>query len=175
MAHSDEVSAADVDTFFLLQGAVLVFFMQAGFAMLEVGSINVLNLRVSTETILIKNMMDVSLGAVCWWVLGYGFAYGDSRGSDGFVGASNFFLRTRNFDDDSDDDGDDSGSGYPYAEWLISWAFAATSATIVSGAVAERCTAVAYMTYTICLTALVYPVLACWVWNADGWLNPARA
>ena len=88
---SDVIFAADLDTFFLMQGALLIFFMQSGFAMVEVGSINVLNLRLATETILVKNLMDVSLGAICWWLVGYGFAYGRSSG---FIGGSEFLLRS---------------------------------------------------------------------------------
>lgn len=104
--------------------------MQAGFAMLEVGSVNVLNLVESTENVLIKNLFDASLGAICWWLLGYGMAAGDASMTSGFLGTTHFTLQSADFETAA---GDAS-----YAKWLFGWAFAATSATIVSGAVAER-------------------------------------
>ena len=111
-------------------------------------------------------MMDVSLGAIFWWICGFGFAYGKS--SSGLIGTTKFFMNSQEFD------GDDDKSGYVYAEWLMSWAFAATSATIVSGAIAERCQGYAYMAYTMALTSFIYPLVACWAWNVNGFANPAR-
>ncbi|GMH72548.1 hypothetical protein TrLO_g15878 [Triparma laevis f. longispina] len=133
----------------LMFGAILVFFMQAGFAMLEVGMVNIKN----TKNILIKNVFDASIGALCWWILGYGIAAGTSNETAGFIGTDSFML-------------DIPMSGK--SGWLFQWAFAATAATIVSGAVAERVTFGCYIIYSIVLTSFIYPVVVHWGWNG-GW------
>eukprot|EP00904_Undaria_pinnatifida_P002669 jgi/Undpi1/12402/HiC_scaffold_5.g02074.m1 len=154
----------DVDIFWLMFGAILVFFMQTGFAMLEVGSVSIKN----TKNILIKNIGDASLGAVCWWLLGYGVAFGDTKGR--FIGSSAFALKGDAFESD---DGTLT-NGYAYASWLFQWAFAATAATIVSGAVAERVAFNAYVIYSIVLTSFIYPVVVHWGWAggfASAWVD----
>jgi Amt family ammonium transporter len=129
-----------------------------GYASSQVGSVN----KKNTQNILLKNVLDASLGAVFFAAVGYGLAYGDTSGH-GFlhriVGKDHFFLQKEDFED---------GSGYGYASWLFQWAFAATTATIVSGAVAERCTVIAHMAYASCLMCVIYPVVVCCVWNAEG-------
>jgi Amt family ammonium transporter len=131
--------------------------MQTGFAMLEVGSVNEKN----TRNILLKNVLDASIGAVIWWIVGFGFATGTSE--NGFIGTDRFGLMKDEFMD---------GSGYTYATWLFQWAFAATTATIVSGAVAERCTIIAYLTYSISLISFIYPVVAQVGWGGGGYMSP---
>jgi Amt family ammonium transporter len=150
----------DLDTWWLLFGAILVFFMQTGFAMLEVGSVSVKN----TKNILIKNIGDASIGAMCWWLLGYGFAFGDDVGR--FIGDSKFAFSTKSWGGDI--------SGYDYASWLFQWAFAATAATIVSGAVAERVAFGAYVVYSIVLTSFIYPVVVHGGWST-GWASAFRS
>ncbi|CAM9265764.1 unnamed protein product [Ectocarpus fasciculatus] len=153
--------AGDMDIFWLMFGAILVFFMQTGFAMLEVGSVSIKN----TKNILIKNIGDASLGAICWWLLGFGVAFGDTTGR--FIGTNAFALKGALFEDE------DTGTltnGYSYASWLFQWAFAATAATIVSGAVAERVSFNAYIIYSIVLTSFIYPVVVHWGW-AGGWAS----
>ena len=108
--------------------------------MLEVGSVNVKN----TRNILLKNVLDASIGAVIWWLVGFGIATGTSE--NGFFGTDRYGLTAAEFMD---------GSGYTYATWLFQWAFAATTATIVSGAVAERCTIVAYLAYSSALISFI--------------------
>ncbi|CAM9777356.1 unnamed protein product [Ectocarpus fasciculatus] len=149
---------ADMDIFWLMFGAILVFFMQTGFAMLEVGSVSIKN----TKNILIKNIGDASLGAICWWLLGFGVAFGDTSGK--FIGTNTFALKGAFFE------GEDGTltNGYSYASWLFQWAFAATAATIVSGAVAERVSFNAYIIYSLVLTSFIYPVVVHWGW-AGGW------
>lgn len=160
----------DLDTQWLMIGAILVFFMQTGFAMLEVGSVSVKN----TKNILIKNIFDAAIGAVCWWFLGFGFAMGSSGG--GFIGTSGFFMTGSMFwaTDDSAAADDDSPptagwQAYNYGLWLFQWAFAATGATIVSGAVAERVAFSGYIIYSIVLTSFIYPIVVHWGWNTSGW------
>jgi len=148
----------------LLFGAIIVFFMQTGFAMLEVGTVSAKN----TSNILLKNVLDASIGALVWWGIGFGVAQGDASGNGGFIGVTSFWL---NYDDFYTAY---APSGYWYAMWLFQWAFAAATATIVSGTVAERCSFTAYMTYSICLTGFIYPVIVCWGWNVTGWASAWR-
>lgn len=150
----------DMNTMWLLFGGVMVFFMQTGFAMLEVGSVSVKN----TKNILIKNIGDATIGAVCWWLLGYGFAFGESAGR--FIGTDGFALKGPQFESE---DGTLT-NGYNYAFWFFQYAFAATAATIVSGAVAERVSFNAYLVYSVVLTSFVYPVVVHWGW-AGGWAS----
>jgi len=141
-------SRMSADTLWLLLAAFLVFFMQAGFAMLEVGSVSSKN----AKNILLKNLMDVSLGGIFYWALGWGFSYG---GSNPFIGGTEFFMIGTE----------------EYRSWLFQFAFAATAATIVSGSVAERTQFRAYFIYSIFLTAFIYPVVVHWVWSTDGFLS----
>lgn len=144
--------AAAVDAFYIIMCGALVFFMQAGFGMLEAGCVtkkNVLN-------ILFKNIMDASLAAIVFWLVGYGFAYGTDQ--DGpFIGTGNFAL--------SEEDGTN------FHSWFFQWAFTATAATIVAGSVAERCTPEAYFIYSILLSGFIYPVVVHWIWDTEGWMS----
>jgi Amt family ammonium transporter len=97
--------------------------LQAGFALLEAGTIRQKNVR----NVLLKNLMDACMSALAWWVLGSAFSQGAPGGCDNpFIGSSGFFLA-----------GVDA-TGFNYAHWLFNWAFCATSSAIVSGAIAER-------------------------------------
>ena len=140
----------------LMFGTVLVFFMQSGFALLEAGSIRAKN----TSNILLKNLLDACIGALVWWSIGFSFAYGDLEGN-AFIGAKNFFA----------EDSETTMGGGWWAGWMFQWAFAATAATIVSGAVAERCTFKAYAVYTVVLTGFIYPVAVHWGWSGEGFLS----
>ena len=143
---------AAIDTAWLLIAAFLVFFMQAGFAMLEAGFVRAKN----TANILMKNIMDVSIGALAFWAIGWAVAYGVSGDtSNGFFGDGHFFLWA--FDD--------------WSGWIFQFAFAATAATIVSGAMAERTAFRAYLFYTVFITGIIYPVVVHWVWDGNGWLT----
>jgi ammonia channel protein AmtB len=97
-----------------------------------------------------KNLMDISITALCYYAVGYAFAYGDSNSA--FIGNSNYFLI------DSND----------YVLWFFQFVFAGTTATIVSGSVAERCRFRAYIWYTIVLTSFIYPVTSHWIWSPQG-------
>lgn len=152
----------DLDTMWLCIGAILVFFMQTGFAMLEAGSVSLKN----TNNILLKNVLDASIGCLAWYFTGFGIAWGAGKGGapSGF-GSDQYALKNGDFED---------GTGVAYASWLFQWAFCAATATIVSGAVAERCTLAAYFTYSVCLTAFIYPVVVHWGWSPDGWASAWR-
>jgi len=148
-----DARAASINVWFLIWAAVLVFFMQTGFAMLCAGLVRSKN----TKNILLKNILDACAGSLGFWVVGYAFAYGEANGGNPFIGDSGFLLL--------------GFSGADHASWLFQFAFAATAATIVSGAVAERTKMAAYLGYSAFLTAFVYPVVVHWVWSSAGWLS----
>lgn len=95
---------------------------------------------------MLKNMLDAVVAALSYYLVGYGFAYGASGNS--FIG-SGFYALTETED---------------YIIWFFNWVFAGTTATIVSGAVAERCKIEAYLIYSAVLTAFIYPVASHWIW-----------
>mmetsp|Transcript_23347 Transcript_23347/g.41151 ORF Transcript_23347/g.41151 Transcript_23347/m.41151 type:complete len:455 (+) Transcript_23347:126-1490(+) len=140
----------------LLITGMLVFFMHTGFAMLEGGSVRHRN----GVNIMYKNIGTMSFGAFCFWLLGYGFAYGGNNADDHssrFIGSGSFALAH---------DGIDS-----YAGFFFQAMFAATAATIVSGAVAGRVALPAYFGIAIWLTIFVYPVIVHWIWATGGWIS----
>tara|TARA_B100001971_G_scaffold214966_1_gene255890 strand:- start:171 stop:1421 length:1251 start_codon:yes stop_codon:yes gene_type:complete len=141
--------------------AVLVFFMQAGFALVETGLTRAKN----ACNIMMKNMLDFSFGVVAFAIVGYALMYGDSIG--GIFGWSNGFL----FMKDALMVGDDlAATNLVAAEWLFQVVFAATAATIASGVMAERTKFSAYIFYSIAITCFVYPIVGHWIWSGDGWL-----
>mmetsp|Transcript_15769 Transcript_15769/g.42380 ORF Transcript_15769/g.42380 Transcript_15769/m.42380 type:complete len:464 (-) Transcript_15769:387-1778(-) len=147
----------DADAQWLLYASALVFFMQTGFAMLCAGLVRAKN----TKNILLKNVLDACAGALGFWSLGYAFAYGEADGGNPFIGNTHFFMT--------------NWAGQTYQGWLFQFAFAATAATIVSGAVAERTKMAAYLCYSFALTAFIYPVVAHWVWASAGWISAFNA
>lgn len=159
----------DMNNFWLIFGAILVFWMQAGFAMLEVGTVA----KKNTKNILVKNIFDASIGALCWWATGYTLAYGPGdnfpkTGENGFAGTQAFFY-------DYQADIDKTALHFDgKAEWFFQWAFAGAAVTIVSGCVAERCSFVAYLIYAVALTAVVYPCVVHMNWSGAGYLSPWR-
>lgn len=154
-ANADS-NALAIDTIWTLLAAFLVFLMQAGFAMLETGLTRAKN----AANILMKNLMDFSIGSLAFWAIGYALMFGASKA--GLFGFSNFFLsgfsaaRTEN------------ASSFSF--WLFQAVFAATAATIVSGAMAERTRFPAYMVYSVFVSALIYPIVGHWIWGG-GWLS----
>ena len=148
---------ASVDTFWLFFGAVLVFFMQAGFAMVEAGFTRAKN----TGNITMKNLMDFVLGSIIYWIIGYGLMYGKSVG--GFLG-----IPTGWFSKLSEAAVIDGGMT-EYATLFFQTVFCATAATIVSGAMAERTKFSAYLVYSVCISLFIYPIAGHWVWGG-GWL-----
>jgi len=142
-----------IDTMWILVAAVLVMFMQPGFALVEAGFTRSKN----TANILMKNLMDFSIGSLIFWVIGYTLMYGEDVG--GFVGKISLFF------------GSSEINGVPdKASLMFQTVFAATAATIVSGAVAERTKFSAYLIFSIAITAVIYPISGHWVWGG-GWLS----
>ncbi|ACN17617.1 Amt [Desulforapulum autotrophicum HRM2] len=139
--------------------AALVFFMQAGFAMVEAGFTRAKN----SINIMMKNLMDFSVGSLAFWAIGFGLMFGKS--ATGFFGTSGFFLS------DFTPDGDP----WVLAFWMFQVVFAATAATIVSGAMAERTKFTGYLAYSLIVSAVIYPIFGSWAWgslfNGSGWLE----
>ncbi len=130
--------------------AVLVFFMQAGFAMVEAGFTR----AKSAGNIMMKNLMDASLGGLAFWAVGFGLMFG---ASNWVFGGSHFFL--------ADLDNTTSDGQWGYTFWMFQVVFAATAATIVSGAMAERTKFVGYLCYSFLITMFIYPVFGHWAWG----------
>ena len=151
-------NAYAIDNFFLFITAVLVLFMQAGFAMLEAG----LNNAKNTVNILFKNLMDLSIGGLLYYIVGYSIMYGNDL-AGGWFAFKGFGISMT---------GDPAGAGVlnPQVDWLFQVAFAATAATIVSGAIAGRMKFVSYLIYSAFITGLVYPISGFWKWGG-GWLD----
>ncbi len=143
--------AASVDVGWTLVAAALVFFMQAGFAMVETGFTRAKN----AGNIIMKNLMDFSLGTPIFWILGFGIMFG---AASPFFGGFDFFT-----------DGV-VGEGYDWTTLIFQTVFCATAATIVSGSMAERTKFSAYCIYSMVISAVIYPVSGHWVWGG-GWLS----
>jgi Amt family ammonium transporter len=141
-----------VDTIWVLIATVLVFFMQAGFAMVETGFTRAKN----AGNIIMKNLMDFSICSIVFWFVGFGLMY---KGTGALVGGLDFFVQ-----------GDYSGSIPSYSFVIFQTVFCATAATIVSGAMAERTKFSAYIVYSLMVSMLVYPISGHWIWGG-GWLS----
>ena len=142
-----------LDNIMLFVCAVLVLFMQAGFAMVETG----FNAAKNAVNILSKNVMDLCLGALLFWLVGYNIMYPPFEDpAHGYFGFGGFGIGS-DYNPDS--------RFHPQVDFLFQVAFAATAATIVSGAVAGRMKFQAYLIYTVILTAIVYPISGSWKWG----------
>ena len=137
--------------------AFLVFFMQAGFAMVEAGFTRAKN----AVNILMKNLMDFSVGTIAFFLVGFGLMFGKSNG---LFGTTLFALS-----------GVEPGAHWNWTFLIFQTVFAATAATIVSGAMAERTKFVGYLVYSIFITLLIYPIFGSWAWGGllegGGWLE----
>jgi ammonium transporter, Amt family len=156
---SDEVDPVQInlDNVWILLAAVLVIFMQAGFALVEAG----LTRAKSVANIMMKNLIDFCAGAVAFLAVGYAIAFGgDFDGAGKFIGADGFFLGDGAFA---------YGNLTPTVNFMFQVAFAATAATIVSGAMAERTKFHAYLIYSFVISLFIYPVVVRWQWGG-GWL-----
>lgn len=130
-------------------------FMQTGFAMLETGFTR----KKNSCNVIMKNIMDFAVGSIFYWILGFGIMFGATTG---VVGVIDLFSN-----------GDCSAASQTIPQPVfMAWqlVFCATSATIVSGAMAERTAFKSYLIYSAVMSAVVYPISGCWIWNANGWL-----
>ena len=159
----EEITAEDVqhnlNIVWTLVAAALVMFMQPGFAMLEAGFTQAKN----AVNILMKNMMDFSVGAIAYFILGFGIMFGAT--SNGWFGSTLFGLEGV------------TGADWTFTFWMFQVVFAATAATIVSGAMAERTKFVGYLCYSVVICLFIYPIFGKWAWGSlllddgGGWLE----
>ena len=145
-----EAASAEVFGVWFLIGAALVFWMQAGFAMVEAGFTRAKN----TGNIIMKNLMDFCIGTVVFILIGFGLLMGEDL--FGFIGKPGFDLFT-------------SYADFDFSSFVFNLVFCATTATIVSGAMAERTKFLSYCIYSAVISALIYPIEAHWIWGG-GWL-----
>jgi len=153
-AQADLPSKEAIDVIWLTMAAALVFFMQAGFALLESGMSRTKN----CINVVMKNYTDVCVGSVVFWLVGFGLMFGANP--TGWFGTSGFALH--------------DGKSWDYSYLLFQTMFAATAATIASGAMAERTRFPAYLFASAVITAFIYPVFGSWAWGSyfsgSGWL-----
>merc|ERR1719258_791302 len=153
----------------ILRGA-LVMFMHAGFAMLECGCCR----AGFSQSVLEKNLLNCCVSTLGWWLFCWGFAYGDVP-ENGFIGRSEFASVGTTFMEFGDDGvitnvlNENGSSGN--LNWFFQWAFCMTSATIISGAMAERLYLSGYIFFCFIMCAFIYPVVVAWTWSCAGWLN----
>ena len=152
LAFADDIAdlTGATNMVWLVTASALVFLMQAGFALLESG----MSRSKNSLNVVMKNYMDVCIGTLIFWALGYGLMFGNNP--SGFMGTDLFLIN------DSDPTS--------YGVLLFQTMFAATAVTIASGAMAERTRFDAYLVGAVVITAIIYPIFGSWVWNADGWL-----
>jgi len=140
---------AVLDLMWIVICGILVFFMQAGFTLVETGFTRSKN----AGNIIMKNIMDLCIGSIGFWAIGYTVMYGESIGS--FIGTPTLFF-------------DDAENMH---NLFFQTVFAATAATIVSGAIAERTKFTTYIIFSFIMTVVIYPISGHWVWQGDGWLT----
>lgn len=147
------------DYVWTMVAAALVFFMQPGFAMVEAGFTRAKN----AVNILMKNLLDFSMGTMFFWAIGFGLMFGATK--TGWFGTSCFFLSDFSPGEDP----------WVLAFWMFQVVFAATAATIVSGAMAERTKFIGYLIYSAAICGFIYPIFGSWAWgslyNGNGWLE----
>ncbi|XP_061726604.1 putative ammonium transporter 2 [Cydia pomonella] len=145
------------DTNWILTSSFIIFTMQTGFGMLESGCVSIKN----EANIMMKNLADISLGGLTYWIFGYGMSFGQGPYSNPVIGVGDFLI---------DPPVGDSLMGPVFASFLFQLSFATTATTIVSGAMAERCNFKAYCLFSF-MNTIVYCVPAGWVWGSNGFLS----
>ena len=172
LKNADYSLGGAMDSAWLCLCGALVMFMHAGFAMLETGSCRAKN----ASNVLMKNLVNVTVGTLGWWVFGWAFAYG-SQGdpANGFIGTSEFFgIGFYTIDETTGvitplASCDADGCQSKMLSWFFQWAFCTAGATIVSGGVAERVKSPTYAVYAFFMASFIYPIIVAWSWGG-GWL-----
>ena len=158
-----------MDSLWLCLCGALVMFMHAGFGMLETGSCRAKN----ASNVLMKNLVNVCVGTLGWWIFGWAFAYGEQN-DNGFIGTSgfagfDFYTQDATTGAITPATCDSSGCQSTMLSWFFQWAFCTAGATIVSGAVAERVKSPTYALYAFLMASFIYPVIVAWTWGG-GWI-----
>ncbi|MGA1823925.1 MAG: ammonium transporter [bacterium] len=148
--------AQSLDIIWILISAFLIFFMQGGFTLVEVGLTRAKN----AGNIVMKNLSDFTVGSITFLLIGYGLMFGKSIG--GVFGFSDFFLTHITIGEGI--------NNWMFANLIFQVVFAGTAATIVSGAMAERTKFIGYLIYSLIVSALIYPIVGHWIWGG-GWLS----
>ncbi|NEO17570.1 MULTISPECIES: hypothetical protein [unclassified Moorena] len=156
----------NINTIWVLLAAFLVFFMNAGFGMLEAGFCRYKN----AANILTKNLLVFSIATLAFWIFGFALMMGDSPIAP-IVGLKGFFFHEGGFSNYNDELINLEKHIPLKAAFLFQLVFAGTAATIVSGAVAERIKLKAFLWFSFFLVALYYPITGHWVWAPNGWLK----
>ncbi|MDP6847250.1 MAG: ammonium transporter [Kiritimatiellia bacterium] len=162
LAALEETLQGNINIVWTAIAAFLVFFMQAGFAMVEAGFTRAKN----SVNILMKNLMDFSIGSLAFFLVGFGLMFGVTE--SGIIGGSLFGIKEIVAD---------GGSSWGYTFLIFQTVFAATAATIVSGAMAERTKFTGYLAYSAIICLVIYPIFGKWAWGSlfldegAGWLE----
>ncbi len=146
-----------INAVWILVSMAMIFQMQAGFTLVECGSVR----KKNASSVLLKNLIDTLFGAMAFWFIGYAFAFGPSH--EGFIGKDGSFFFGKGFEKDLATD--------EYLKFIFQFSFANTTATIISGTLAERAHCYTYAGLSFFMTGFVYPVIVHWVWNDEGWLK----
>jgi len=149
-----EMIKTAVNELLLIVATAFILLMQLGFALVENGSVRSKN----SKNILIKNLFDACAGALAFWLVGFGLAFGmtDEEDKGGFAGNDGEMFASKGFKDAEDN---------LYVQWIFQFSFAATASTIVSGSLAERTQLPAYMAFSSLMTGIIYPVVVSWTWG----------
>jgi len=161
----EQETHASLDTLWILCCCFVASLMHAGFAMLETGTCRARN----ASNLLLKNLMNMCVGTLGWWLFGWGFAFGDLQGSfvgtTGFAGSDFLLVNDKGLSARSCE-----GCVTRVAQCFFQWIFCTTAVTIVSGGVAERAKTGSYMWYSLLMTSIIYPCVVAWTWGG-GWLS----
>ncbi|RWS05181.1 putative ammonium transporter 3-like protein [Dinothrombium tinctorium] len=152
----NESTSVELDSAWILTSTFVIFLMQSGFALLESGSCTAKN----HVNLMMKNVLDVIIGSIMYWSIGYGLQFGNSKWSNPFCGVGDFFLHKTNYK--------------LFMHFVFQLSFASTANTIVSGAVAERCNFYAYCLFCS-IFCLIYCIPSGWMWRENGFLNALGA
>ena len=143
------------DAVWILTCAFIIFTMQSGFGLLESGMVS----RKHEINILVKNVADVLFGGLSFWMFGFALSFGDSPGTNPFVGFGKFFV-----------DAEEDEMGHVFSQFFFQASFATTATTIVSGAMAERVKLESYCLFSF-LSTIIFCLPAHWIWAQNGWLR----
>ncbi|XP_071102710.1 putative ammonium transporter 3 [Haliotis cracherodii] len=143
------------DATWILTSAFIIFTMQSGFGLLEAGAVSSKN----EVNIMVKNVVDIVFGGLTYWAYGFGFSFGEDKGTNPFCGIGYFFV-----------DSSDENMGIVFSTFVFQLSFATTATTIVSGCMAERTKLISYILFSF-FNTIVYCFPAHWVWGSNGFLK----